>query len=252
MDKKTAIITGGSRGIGRAISVELAKSGMNIVINYASNEYAAKKTMEECLREAELSGHEGIKIITVKGDISDSSDCEVICNVAIDEFGRIDVLVNNAGITRDSLAMRMSDEDFDAVIKTNLYGPFFMMRQVAKPMMKQKFGRIVNISSVTGLIGNAGQINYAAAKAGLIGMTKSLAREMATRGITVNAVAPGFIDTDMTAALSEDVENSMEDMIPVKRIGSPRDIASAVRFLVSDGAGYITGEVLRIDGGVAI
>ncbi len=252
MERKTAIVTGASRGIGRAIACELAKEGMNIVINYASSEDAAKKTLEECRREAIESGNDEIKVILAKGDISKVVDCENICKTALEEFGRIDVLVNNAGITRDSLAMRMSDEDFDIVVKTNLYGPFYMMRQVTRPMMKQKFGRIINISSVTGLIGNAGQINYAAAKAGLIGMTKTFAREMATRGITVNAVAPGFVDTDMTSALPKDVEKSMETAIPVKRIGTPNDIAKAVSFLASDGAGYITGEVLRIDGGLAI
>lgn len=245
MSNKTAIVTGGSRGIGRGISIELAKRGMNLVINYASNEKAAEETRDICKSF-------GIDVELVKGDMSKESDCESLCQKALETFGSIDVLVNNAGITRDGLAMRMSSEDFDKVVKTNLYGPFYMMRQVSRTMMKQRYGRVINISSVTGLVGNPGQINYAAAKAGLIGMTKTFAKEMAAKGVTVNAVAPGFVDTDMTTAIQEANSDGIKSSIPMKSIGVPEDIAAVVGFLASEEAGYVTGEVIRSDGGLAI
>lgn len=245
MKGKIAIVTGASRGIGKAVAIDLAKNGANIVINYVNNQNSAMDTKEKC--EAL-----GAKVLLVKGNVSSSKDCKDIVDKALEEFGRVDILVNNAGITRDGLAMRMSDEDFEAVIDTNLNGVFYMMREVARPMMKQRFGRIVNMSSVTGLTGNVGQVNYAAAKAGVIGMTKTLAKELATRGITVNAVAPGYIDTDMTQAIGDSQAEAITSAIPVGRKGNPEDIAYAVSFLASERAGYITGEVIRVDGGLAI
>lgn len=245
MKGKIAIVTGASRGIGKAVAIDLAKNGANIVINYVNNQNSAMDTKEKC--EAL-----GAKVLLVKGNVSSSKDCKDIVDKALEEFGRVDILVNNAGITRDGLAMRMSDEDFEAVIDTNLNGVFYMMKEVARPMMKQRFGRIVNMSSVTGLTGNVGQVNYAAAKAGVIGMTKTLAKELATRGITVNAVAPGYIDTDMTQAIGDSQAEAITSAIPVGRKGNPEDIAYAVSFLASERAGYITGEVIRVDGGLAI
>lgn len=245
MKGKIAIVTGASRGIGKAVAIDLAKNGANIVINYVNNKNSAMDTKEKC--EAL-----GAKVLLVKGNVSSSKDCKDIVDKALEEFGRVDILVNNAGIIKDGLAMRMSDEDFDDVIDTNLNGVFYMMREVARPMMKQRFGRIVNMSSVTGLTGNVGQVNYAAAKAGVIGMTKTLAKELATRGITVNAVAPGYIDTDMTQTIGDSKVEAITSAIPVGRKGNPEDIAYAVSFLASERAGYITGEVIRVDGGLAI
>lgn len=243
--KQTAIVTGGSRGIGRAVAVRLAKDGMNLVINYRGNSAAAEETERLC-REL------GAEVLLVQGDVSCAEDCEKLAAQAKDAFGRVDVLVNNAGITRDGLLARMTEEDFRAVLDVNLVGPWNMMKAVNRIMMKQRYGRIVNLSSVTGLMGNMGQTNYAAAKAGIVGMTKSYAREVASRGITVNAVAPGFIDTDMTEAMPEGAKDKIITGIPMGRTGKPEDVAEAVAFLASEQAGYITGEVLRVDGGMAM
>ena len=243
--KQTAIVTGGSRGIGRAVAVRLAKDGMNLVINYRGNSAAAEETERLC-REL------GAEVLLVQGDVSRAEECEKLAAQAKEAFGRVDVLVNNAGITRDGLLARMTEEDFRAVLDVNLVGPWNMMKAVNRIMMKQRYGRIVNLSSVTGLMGNMGQTNYAAAKAGILGMTKSYAREVASRGITVNAVAPGFIDTDMTEAMPEGAKDKIITGIPMGRTGKPEDVAEAVAFLASEQAGYITGEVLRVDGGMAM
>ena len=243
--KQTAIVTGGSRGIGRAVAVRLAKDGMNLVINYRGNSAAAEETERMC-REL------GAEVLLVQGDVSRAEDCEKLTAQAKEAFGRVDVLVNNAGITRDGLLARMTEEDFRAVLDVNLVGPWNMIKAVNRIMMKQRYGRIVNLSSVTGLMGNMGQTNYAAAKAGILGMTKSYAREVAGRGITVNAVAPGFIDTDMTEAMPEGAKDKIITGIPMGRTGKPEDVAEAVAFLASEQAGYITGEVLRVDGGMAM
>ena len=243
--KQTAIVTGGSRGIGRAVAMRLAKDGMNLVINYRGNSAAAEETERLC-REL------GAEVLLVQGDVSRAEDCEKLATKAKEAFGRVDVLVNNAGITRDGLLARMTEEDFRAVLDVNLVGPWNMMKAVNRIMMKQRYGRIVNLSSVTGLMGNMGQTNYAAAKAGIVGMTKSYAREVASRGITVNAVAPGFIDTDMTEAMPEGAKDKIITGIPMGRTGKPEDVAEAVALLASEQAGYITGEVLRVDGGMAM
>lgn len=243
--KQTAIVTGGSRGIGRAVAVRLAKDGMNLVINYRGNSAAAEETERLCRKL-------GAEVLLVQGDVSRAEDCEKLAAQAKEAFGRVDVLVNNAGITRDGLLARMTEEDFRAVLDVNLVGPWNMMKAVNRIMMKQRYGRIVNLSSVTGLMGNMGQTNYAAAKAGILGMTKSYAREVASRGITVNAVAPGFIDTDMTEAMPEGAKDKIVTGIPMGRTGKPEDVAEAVAFLTSEQAGYITGEVLRVDGGMAM
>lgn len=243
--KQTAIVTGGSRGIGRAVAVRLAKDGMNLVINYRGNSAAAEETERLC-REL------GAEVLLVQGDVSRAEDCEKLAAQAKEAFGRVDVLVNNAGITRDGLLARMTEEDFRAVLDVNLVGPWNMMKAVNRIMMKQRYGRIVNLSSVTGLMGNMGQTNYAAAKAGILGMMKSYAREVASRGITVNAVAPGFIDTDMTEAMPEGAKDKIITGIPMGRTGKPEDVAEVVAFLASEQAGYITGEVLRVDGGMAM
>lgn len=242
---KTAVVTGGSRGIGRAVCLELAKGGANVVLCYAGNETAANETVSAC--EAL-----GAKALAVKCDVADSAQVKALMDEAVKAFGRIDILVNNAGITRDGLLMMMKEDDFDAVISANLRGTFLCMKAVSRLMMKQRYGRIVNLSSVVGLRGNAGQVNYAASKAGVIGMTKSLAKELASRGVTVNAVAPGFINTDMTAAMTESAKTATLAAIPMQRLGAPEDVARAVAFLASDSAAYITGQVLAVDGGMAM
>ena len=242
---KTAVVTGGSRGIGRAVCLELAKGGANVVLCYAGNESAAAETVSAC--EAL-----GAKALSVKCDVADSAQVKALMDEAVKAFGRIDILVNNAGITRDGLLMMMKEDDFDAVINANLKGAFLCMKAVSRLMMKQRWGRIVNLSSVVGLRGNAGQVNYAASKAGVIGMTKSLAKELATRGVTVNAVAPGFIDTDMTAAMPQAAREATLASIPMGRMGAPEDVAKAVAFLASDEAAYVTGQVLAVDGGMAM
>ena len=245
MSGKTAVVTGGSRGIGRAICLELARRGANVVFSYAGNTAAAEKTLAE-LKEL------GVEARAIQGNVADPAAAKTLIDTAVKELGGIHILVNNAGITRDGLAMAMKEEDFDAVIETNLKGAFLCMKAAIRPMMKARYGRIVNLSSVVALRGNPGQVNYCASKAGLIGMTKSLAKEMGARGITVNAVAPGYISTDMTAALPDAARDAMLSTIPVGRAGSPEDVAAAVAFLASEEAGYITGQVLSVDGGMGM
>jgi 3-oxoacyl-[acyl-carrier protein] reductase len=242
---KTAVVTGGSRGIGRAVCLELARGGANVVLCYAGNEEAARKTVADC--EAL-----GAKALAVRCNVANAADVAALFDAALQAFGRVDILVNNAGITRDGLAMRMSEEDFDAVLAANLKGAFLCCKAALRPMMKQRYGRIVNLSSVVGLHGNAGQANYAASKAGVIGLTKSLAKELATRGITVNAVAPGFIETDMTAAMTEAAKAASLAAIPAGRLGAAQDVAHAVAFLAGEEAGYVTGQVLAVDGGMSM
>ena len=242
---KTAVVTGGSRGLGRAVCLELAKGGANVVLCYAGNEGAANDTVAAC--EAL-----GAKALAVRCNVADAGEVKALVDDAVKTFGRVDILVNNAGITRDGLLMMMKEEDFDAVLNTNLKGTFLAMRAVARPMMRQRYGRIVNLSSVVGLRGNAGQVNYAASKAGVVGMTKSLAKELASRNVTVNAVAPGFIETDMTAAMPEAAKTATLASIPMQRLGAAEDVARAVAFLASEEAAYITGQVLAIDGGMSM
>ncbi|MCR5559186.1 MAG: 3-oxoacyl-[acyl-carrier-protein] reductase [Schwartzia sp.] len=245
LDGKCALVTGASRGIGRAIALKLASEGAKVALNFAGSAAAA----EEVKKEIEAAGGEAV---TVQADVSDPASVEAMVQTVSEAFGQIDILVNNAGITRDGLLLRMKDEDFDAVINTNLKGIFYTTKLVSKLMMKKRFGRIVNMASVVGLTGNAGQTNYAAAKAGVIGFSKSAAKELAARGITVNMVAPGFIETDMTAVIPEKAKEAMMGGIPLGRAGKPEDVANAVLFLVSDQAAYITGQVLKVDGGMVM
>lgn len=240
---KTAIVTGASRGIGRAIALELASRDCNVVVNYAGNEEAAEETVRMC-KEA------GAEAIAVKADVSDEASVMELVKKAQETFSQIDILINNAGITRDNLMLRMTVEDFDEVISKNLRGAFLMTKYVGKLMLKQRSGHIINISSIVGLHGNAGQANYSASKAGIIGLTKSTALEYASRGITANAIAPGFIDTDMTKILPDKVKEAMLARIPVGKFGTPEDIAKAAAFLASDDARYITGQTLGVDGGM--
>lgn len=245
LEGKNALVTGASRGIGKAIALALAAAGANVAINYAGNKEAA----QEVAAEIEKMGR---KALLLQGDVAKTDVCAEMIDTVVSEFGNIDILINNAGITRDTLLMRMKEEDWDAVLSTNLKGVFNCTKAAIKYMMKQKSGRIVNISSVVGVMGNAGQANYAAAKAGCIGFTKTVAKEVASRGITVNAVAPGFIKTDMTSVLPEKVITAMEAGIPLARLGEPEDIAKAVLFLVGDDATYITGQTLHVDGGMVM
>lgn len=245
LDGKIALVTGASRGIGRAIAIELAKEGATVAINYAGNKTAAEEVQNII---TEMGG----KAMIIQADVSDENSAVNMVEEVIKEFGGIDILVNNAGITRDGLFIRMKEEDWNAVINTNLTGIFNCTKVAAKYMMKKRSGKIINMSSVSGIMGNAGQTNYAAAKAGVIGFTKSLAREMASRGITVNAVAPGFIATDMTAAMPEKAQEHVLASIPLGKMGEPKDIANAVLFLASDKASYITGQVIHVDGGMVM
>ena len=242
---KIAVVTGGARGIGRAIALALAEEGAEVVINYHHSEERSLAVKEEI--EAR-----GGKAAVMQCDVSDYESCERFVSAVAEMCGRIDIWVNNAGITKDQLLMRMSEEAFDEVIETNLKGTFQCMRFVSRVMVKQRCGRIINLSSVVGIAGNAGQVNYAASKAGVIGMTKSAAKELAGRGITVNAVAPGFIETEMTSVLSEKVQEQAKNQIPLGHFGTPEDVASAVVFLASEQAKYITGQVLQVDGGMVM
>lgn len=245
LDGKIALVTGASRGIGAAIAIKLAKEGAFVVINYNGSKEKAEQVKEE-IEQA------GGKAALIQCNVSDFSACEVFIKEIINTYGRIDILVNNAGITRDGLLMRMSEEAFDDVIATNLKGAFNCIRFASRYMMKQRRGRIINMSSVVGVTGNVGQANYAASKAGLIGLTKSAARELASRNITVNAIAPGFIKTEMTEVLPDAVKEETKKTIPLGAFGKPEDVAAAAAFLASEEAGYITGQVLHVDGGMVI
>lgn len=242
-DNKIAFITGATRGIGKEIALELSKNGFDVALNYRKE----TEDMPELKKQIEANG---VKCFFIQGDVSNFEDCTRMAEEIIKEFGKIDVLVNNAGITKDGLIMRMKKEDFDAVIDVNLAGTFNVTRNVISYMIKQKSGRIINVSSVVGVSGNAGQTNYSASKAGIIGFTKSLAKEVASRNILVNAIAPGFIDTDMTNVLSDTVKESINTQIPLKRMGTPNEIAKVVKFLSGDDSSYITGQVIHIDGGM--
>ncbi|HJZ46998.1 MAG TPA: 3-oxoacyl-[acyl-carrier-protein] reductase [Roseiflexaceae bacterium] len=242
---KVALITGGSRGIGRAIASTLAGAGATVVVNYKGNTAAADGIVHE------IAANDG-QALAIQADISQSEEVERLFKAVLDRCGKIDILVNNAGITRDTLLLRMKEDDFDAVIDTNLRGVFLCTKAALRPMTKARGGRIINITSVVGLMGNAGQSNYAAAKAGIIGFTKSTAREMASRGITVNAVAPGYIETELTGVLSEQIRTAILENIPLGRLGAPQDVANLVCFLASDAASYITGETITVDGGMVM
>ena len=245
LEGKIALVTGASRGIGRQIALTLAAQGAAVIVNY--NGSAAKA--EEVVEEIEKAGG---KAEAIQCNVSDFESCKSMMEDIVSRYGRLDILVNNAGITRDNLIMKMSEEDFDAVIQTNLKGVFNCIKHISRQMIKQKAGRIINISSVSGVMGNAGQANYCAAKAGVIGLTKCMARELASRGITVNAVAPGFIRTDMTDVLKDNVKEAIIATIPMKTFGETEDVANTVAFLASDAARYITGQVISVDGGMAM
>lgn len=242
---KIALVTGGSRGIGRATAIKLGAAGAKVAVNYNTSESAAHEVVEAITSE-------GGEAKAVKADVSKNDEVEAMINGLVKEWGRVDILVNNAGITRDNLMMRMSQEEWDAVMDTNLRSAYFCTRAVLRPMLRNRWGRIICLSSVVGLTGNTGQANYAAAKAGLIGFTKSIAREVGARNITANAIAPGFIQTDITAGLPEELKSNILKTIPAERYGQPEDVANAVLFLASDLAAYVTGQVLNVDGGMVM
>ena len=245
LDGKVALVTGASRGIGRAIAIALAKEGATVAVNYAGNTEKAESVVRE-IREF------GSEALAIQADVTNADSVTAMIKTVTEEFGKIDILVNNAGITRDNLLMRMKEEDWDSVINTNLKGVFLCTKAVSRQMMKQRKGRIINISSVVGVSGNAGQANYVAAKSGVIGLTKTSAKELAARGITVNAIAPGFIETDMTNALTEEVSEQLLQQIPLGRFGSPEDVAQTAIFLASEEAAYITGQTIQVDGGMVM
>lgn len=242
---KTAIITGAARGIGKSIALKLAKLGCNIVVNYSSSEEEAAAVVSEIEQL-------GVKALAIKADVSVSTEVESMLKKVIEEFKTVDILINNAGITRDNLILRMKEQDFDKVIDINLKGTFNCLKQVTPIMLKKRSGVIINTSSVIGIVGNAGQANYAAAKAGILGLTRSAAKELGSRGIRVNAVAPGFIQTNMTEVLSDKIKQNILNNIPLKRLGEPEDVANVVAFLCSDYASYITGQVINVDGGMVV
>ncbi|WP_270214935.1 3-oxoacyl-[acyl-carrier-protein] reductase [Clostridium butyricum] len=240
---KCALVTGASRGIGKAIALKLASLGANLVLNYRSSE-------QEALEVEKQVKDMGVDAISIKGDISKLEDVETLVSTAKEKFGAIDIMVNNAGITKDTLILRMKEEDFDTVIDVNLKGVFNCLKTITPVMVRQKYGKIINLSSVVGISGNAGQVNYSASKAGVIGMTKSLAKEIGSRGINVNAVAPGFIETDMTDVLGDKYKDEIKKNIPLKKLGKPEDVANVVAFLASENSDYITGQVIHVDGGM--
>jgi 3-oxoacyl-[acyl-carrier protein] reductase len=242
---RVAIVTGGGRGIGRAIAIRLAGEGANLAVSYRSNDAAAEETAKK-VRAA------GVECELIKGDVSSPGDVEALFKGVSDAFGRVDMLVNNAGITRDNLMMRMKEEEFDDVVRTNLKGTYLCTRAALRPMVRARWGRIVNVSSVVGLVGNAGQANYAASKAGIIGFTKSVAREVAQRGVTVNAVAPGYVETELTGSLPENVKEQIREQVPAGRFGEPEEVAEVVAFLVAEEAGYVTGQTIAVDGGMTM
>ena len=244
-ENKTVFVTGASRGIGKEVALKFADKGYNVVINYVSS----KTNVEELKEEFE---NKGVKALIMQADVTNKEAIEELVKKAIEEFGQIDVLVNNAGITKDNLLMRMSEEEFDKVIEINLKGTYIVTKAVTKYMMKKRKGSIINLSSVVGVAGNAGQCNYAASKAGIIGFTKSVAKELASRNIRANAVAPGFIETDMTAILSDEVKENIHNQIPLKRMGTAKEVADLIYFLGSDESAYITGQVINIDGGMVM
>ena len=245
LENKVALVTGAGRGIGRAIAIALAKEGAEVIVNYNGSEERAKE-VKQTIEE------NGGKASVYKCNVSDFEACETMIKDVVKEYGHLDILVNNAGITRDGLIMKMKEEDFDAVLNVNLKGTFNTIRHSVRQMLKQRSGKIINISSVSGILGNAGQANYAASKAGVIGLTKTMARELGSRGITVNAIAPGFVDTEMTEVLSEEPKESACKQIILGRFGKPEDIANAAVFLASDKADYITGQVISVDGGMNV
>lgn len=242
---RVAVVTGGTRGIGRAIALRLAAEGANVAISYRSNDETAGATAGE-IRAA------GVNCEVFKGDVSSPEDVQALFKGVSDAFGRVDILVNNAGITRDNIMMRMKEEEFDDVLRTNLGGTYLCTRAALRPMVRARWGRIVNVSSVVGLVGNAGQANYAASKAGIIGFTKSVAREVAQRGITANAVAPGYVETELTGSLPEKVKDQIRDQVPMGRFGEDEEVADVVAFLAGEGAGYVTGQTIAVDGGMTM
>jgi 3-oxoacyl-[acyl-carrier protein] reductase len=243
LNNKVALITGGSRGIGKAIALELAKNGVNIAISYANNQEKANEVLDE------IESY-GVKAIAIKANVSVESEVQQMIKQVEEQLNTIDILVNNAGITRDNLLIRMKEEDWDEVMNTNLKGTFLCTKAVSRAMMKKRYGKIINITSVVGIMGNAGQGNYAASKAGVIGFTKSMAKELASRGIRVNAIAPGFIQTDMTNILNDEVKETIQKSIPLNILGKPQDIANLVVFLASENSDYITGQIINVDGGM--
>jgi 3-oxoacyl-[acyl-carrier protein] reductase len=242
---RVALVTGGGRGLGRAIAARLAGEGASVAVSYRSNDAAAEETAK-VLRRA------GVRCELFRGDVSSPGDVQALFAGVSEAFGRLDILVNNAGITRDNLTMRMKEEEFDEVLRTNLKGTYLCARAALRPMIRARWGRIVNVSSVVGLVGNAGQANYAASKAGIIGFTKSVAREVARRGVTVNAVAPGYVETELTGNLPEKVKEQIREQVPMGRFGEAEEVAEAVAFLVGEGAGYVTGQTVAVDGGMTM
>jgi 3-oxoacyl-[acyl-carrier protein] reductase len=242
---RVAIVTGGTRGIGRAIALRLAAEGANVAVSYRSNDDAAEETAE-AVRAA------GVACEVFKGDVASPEDVQALFKGVSDVFGRVDILVNNAGITRDNIMMRMKEDEFDEVLRTNLGGTYLCTRAALRPMVRARWGRIVNVSSVVGLVGNAGQANYAASKAGIIGFTKSVAREVAQRGITANAVAPGYVETELTGSLPEEVKDRIRSQVPMGRFGEAEEVAEVVAFLAGEGAGYVTGQTIAVDGGMTM